>query len=222
MNDTGIYKTELKNINIKNIDIKLLCINNIDELFNNLLSEDADIDEVKDERIPYWAELWPSALALSEYLTESNYISSHTKVLELGCGLGLPGIVAGKLGATVTFTDYMQAPLDFAKKNWELNHTTSAKFNLLDWRNPEKIIADIILASDIAYESRSFGFIISVLEILCQPNTKIILSEPNRELAKPFLQKLKEHFTIEHHIKKVKLKQLESTVNILVLQKKTP
>ena len=40
-------------------------------------------------------------------------------MLELGCGLGFSGIVAGKMGAEVTFTDYLQEPLDFAKRNWE-------------------------------------------------------------------------------------------------------
>ncbi len=214
-----LYKTELRNITIKNIDVKLFCINNVDELFNQLLSEDANIDDVKDERIPYWADLWPSAIALAEHIVENNIIKTGTKILEIGCGLGLPGITAGKLGAQVTFTDYMQAPLDFAKKNWELNNSSTAEFKLLDWRKADTSIdADIILASDIAYESKSFEPIIMALKNLCSTDRVILLSEPNRALAKPFLEKLNDHFEVKKYSRKVTLNQLESTINILTLK----
>lgn len=214
-----IYKTELRTISIKHIDVELYCINNVDELFNRLLSEDANIDDVKDERIPYWADLWPSAIALAEHLVENKIITPGTRILELGCGLGLPGIVAGKLGGNLIFTDYMQAPLDFAKKNWELNNSSEAEFRLLDWRKPDvSLTADIILASDLAYESRSFEYLASTLKNLCMANGKIILSEPNRVMAKPFLEKLENHFKAEHYVRRVNFNKLESTINILTLQ----
>ncbi len=59
----------------------------------------------EDERLPYWAELWPSAIGLAHYLDRD--VSLRGKhVLELGCGLGLLGVIAARDGARVLCTDY--------------------------------------------------------------------------------------------------------------------
>src|SRR4051812_32331908 len=70
----------------------------------------ADWDALRDEEgaaarpIPYWARLWPSGLALAEALAAAPP-QPGTRVLELGCGLGLPSIVAARAGADVLATD---------------------------------------------------------------------------------------------------------------------
>src|SRR5512146_678227 len=58
-----------------------------------------------DERLPYWAELWPSSIELARFFLREENIRGRT-VLELGCGLGLAGIAAAAAGANVLFTDY--------------------------------------------------------------------------------------------------------------------
>lgn len=190
---TSPYKTSVQDLAIEGISVRLLRIHNIDELYEQLISKSDEDEAIKDERIPYWADLWPSAIALSEHIVKHKLINEKTMVHEIACGLGLPGILAGKLGATVTFSDYLPEPLEFAKLNWELNNSSVAKYELLDWRRPkENINADLILASDVAYEKRSFHDLIKAFKLLCKPGVKLILSEPNRDLAKPFIQKLKE------------------------------
>ncbi len=71
---------------------------------------EALIDEgafAQDEFLPYWAELWPSAHALTEVLCAREL--HGVRVLELGCGLGLPSLAAAALGAQVTATDWALA-----------------------------------------------------------------------------------------------------------------
>jgi hypothetical protein len=45
--------------------------------------------------VPYWARLWPSGLALAAALA-ADPPSPGVRVLELGCGLALPSVVAAR------------------------------------------------------------------------------------------------------------------------------
>ncbi len=154
------FETSQTRLELDGHSIELTVLTNLDALFDQLIAKGPDHEDVRDERIPYWAELWPAAIALSRYLLETYPSLEGKNVLELGCGLGLPGIVAGLLGAEVTLTDYLPEPLDFARRNWEQNLSRPARFELLDWRNPQPALAaDLVLASDIAYEKRAFNFL---------------------------------------------------------------
>ena len=92
-----------------------------------------------DERLPYWAELWTSALVLAEQCLVSPVIGGK-RVLDLGCGLGLTGIAAAAAGAEVLFTDYEEDALAFAEWNARTNLTAEAfarsSFRTADWRTP--------------------------------------------------------------------------------------
>ncbi|MBK7337666.1 MAG: 50S ribosomal protein L11 methyltransferase [Saprospirales bacterium] len=147
-----------RTLDLHGLTVQLDSLTNFDELFEQLLAKGEESEEVRDERIPYWADLWPSAVALGRYLINSELVKPETSVIEIGCGLGLPGIVAGILGARdVHFTDYLEDALSYAKQNWELNCTHPARFSLLDWRQPDAALAaDLVLASDVAYETRFF------------------------------------------------------------------
>ena len=181
-----------RTLDLDGLTVQLDSLTNFDELFDLLLSKGEDSEEVKDERIPYWADLWPSAVALSRFLVRSGLIGPNTSVLEIGCGLGLPGIVAGILGAKeVHFTDYLEEPLVYAQRNWALNCPGPARFSHMDWRQPEpSFAADLLLASDVAYETRFFPDLPPAFRALCKPGGRILFSEPGREVANVFLDTL--------------------------------
>jgi len=88
---------------------------------SNLL--DALSDEVfnQDERLPYWADIWPSAICLAEYILDNRYQFKDKKVLEIGCGLGLVGIAATAVGADVVFTDHDDYALAYTQINFKRN-----------------------------------------------------------------------------------------------------
>ncbi len=214
-----MYQTHKEKLSIAGVEVELLRIINIDELYAHLVSKGEQDDDVKDERIPYWADLWVSAVGLSEHLVKTKIISEKTTVHEMGCGLGLPGIIAGKLGAKVLFSDYLDEALDFAKQNWKLNCISTASFHKMDWRNPDPTLAvDLLLASDIAYEKRSFEFLPAAFKTLTKRGGKIIVSEPNRLYAQEFFDSLSvQGFSVKKYIYEVTLNHQQSRINVFEL-----
>src|SRR5947207_11910685 len=72
-----------------------------------------------EEYLPYWAELWPSALALARAIGGRALHGART--VELGCGLGLPSIVAALAGGRVLATDWSSEAIAMTAANAERN-----------------------------------------------------------------------------------------------------
>jgi predicted nicotinamide N-methyase len=188
-------------------------------LFERLLSLPADDPAVKDEQIPYWAELWPSAIALGEFLSENTALTFGKNICEIGCGLGLPGIVAGKSASQVILSDYLPEPLWLAAHNWKQNHSKPCETRLLDWRTDTPAVPfDLVLASDVAYERRMFEPLLNALKRLIAPGGTVILSEPDRHFARDFFNGLESHgWNVRRETKKVDRNGIVYRVNIHVL-----
>lgn len=188
-------------------------------LFNELLQLPDDHPAIKDEQIPYWAELWPSAIGLAGFLIEQSERVKDKSVLEIGCGLGLPGIVAGRTASTVVLTDYLNDPVRMAALNWKLNHGTAATTALLDWRSDlpaEKV--DVLLASDVAYERRMFDSLMECFNRFVKDDGIVIISEPDRHFARDFFKNLPHRgWTVETTTQKIERKSIGYRVNIHVL-----
>ncbi len=177
------------NIIISDHSFILERVNNLDELVDEISDELFN----QDERLPYWAELWPSAFALSEFILENKNIFKNKTILELGCGMGLTTMALSLTNpGQIIATDYEQQALDSTKKNFDLNYISQLpSFRLLDWREPELTKKyKIIVASDVAYEERFFQPLIDLFKNYLEPKGEIILAEPNRTIAKTFFGKL--------------------------------
>lgn len=70
-----------------------------------------------EERLPYWAELWPSSLALAKWLFMNTKKIKRKNCLDLGCGLGFTAICGAWRGASVTAVDYEERAILLAKEN---------------------------------------------------------------------------------------------------------
>ncbi len=195
----SLPETQINEVEFSDRIVLIETISNVDALFEDLLNKDKDHEDVRDERIPYWADLWPSAIGLCHFMLSNDSIASGMKVLELGCGVGLPGIVAGQQGAHVIFSDYIQDALNLAERNWKLNKGTNAEFRLLDWRelNPDMNV-DTVLASDIAYEKKSFTDLLHAFKLILKPGGKILIAEPNRAFAQSFFLDLAQQGFLVH------------------------
>lgn len=188
------YQTQTVALDLDGLTVTLTHITNLDELLDALIEKGEDHEDYRDQRIPYWADLWHSAIALGKYLVREKVIQPGQKVTEIGCGLGLPGIVAGLLGADVLLTDYLAEPLEFLKINWEQNAKTPLKTLQMDWRQPATHLqTELLLASDVAYEERFFADLEQAFQEMMQPGGRIILTEPSRAMAKDFMLKLQQH-----------------------------
>lgn len=111
---------------------------------------------------PYWAHLWSGARLLASYLACHGAWDGR-RVLEIGCGLGLPGITAAVYGAEVTFVDAAPAALAFVAESAAANRVTcrtlTADFLCLDLQ-PR---FDVVLAAEVAYDRERFPELAAVL-----------------------------------------------------------
>jgi predicted nicotinamide N-methyase len=138
-----------------------------------------------DEYLPYWAERWASGVALAEHV--ATLALEGERVLELGCGLGLPSLVAARRGAEVVATDWSSDAIALLERNAARNgvRLTSA---VADWREPDVFVQrdpfDLVLAADVLYEERNVDPILALLERLAVP---ALVADPGRRHAGGFL-----------------------------------
>jgi predicted nicotinamide N-methyase len=133
-----------------------------------------------DEYMPYWADLWPAARMLAKAILRENW-TAGTEALEVGCGLGLPGIVALSRGLRVTFSDYDACALQFAADNARLNGYENFGLLRLDWRSPpDSLRMPIILASDLIYEIRNVAPLVEFIKKVLQPGGVCLLTDQDR------------------------------------------
>lgn len=185
------FRLVVDRLSIAGLQVRIARIADVDALFARLLEKPDDHPDIRDERIPYWAEVWPSAIGLAEVLARNPGLVRGKRVLEVGCGLGLPGIVAGMLGGDVRLSDYMPEPLVLAGYNWSLNLESAGNTVQLDWRSLQDLPdADVVLASDVAYETRAFSYLHSLIDHYRKKGTAVLISEPNRTFARVFFDSL--------------------------------
>jgi predicted nicotinamide N-methyase len=151
------------------------------------LIDESAFDE--DEFLPYWAELWPSGLALARYVAGLDL--AGRKVLELGCGLGLPALVAAERGADVLATDWAEDAIELLRRNAERNEAR-LRVARVRWSEPEPLLRgapwDLVLGADLLYEARNAE---QLGELLPRLGGEVILAEPGRPYARDFLERFR-------------------------------
>ncbi len=143
--------------------------------------------------MPYWAYVWPAAYLLAEVVAREPWsertegLPDHS-ALEIGCGLGLAGLVAVARGLRVQFTDYDHAPLDFVVRSAAENGFDPSRFSVrrLDWRDLPDERHPIILGADVIYEARLVPLVAGLLSRLLAPGGVGLLASPYRVAAKGF------------------------------------
>lgn len=140
---------------------------------------------------PFWARLWPSAIALSRFIAAHRRLTEGKEVLELAAGLGLPGLVAAAYAKQVVISDYIPEAVEMVQASIVLNKITNAHSRLLDWHAlPADLTPDVLLLSDINYDPAAFEVLNSVLLGFLRKGTQIVLTTPQRLMAKPFIEQL--------------------------------
>lgn len=134
----------------------------------------------QDERLPYWADLWPSACALTRFLLDDP--PATPGAIEVGCGLALPSLALRSLGLDVLATDYYPEAIDFARANAEINGIPPLRVRLLDWRDPPADLGrfELVLAADVLYERRNAESLALLLPRVTAPGGRVWLADPGR------------------------------------------
>lgn len=148
----------------------------------------------KEERgfiTPYWAQVWPAAIGLCHFLANNwNYIKDK-KVLELAAGLGLPGIFCAPFAKQVCISDIEPDAISFMQQTVLHNKLVNVDCRVIDWNELQEVeIPDVLLLSDINYEPVQFERLLLVIQYFLKNHCTIILSTPQRLMAKDFINQL--------------------------------
>jgi predicted nicotinamide N-methyase len=169
-----------------------------------LISRPVDFDRLIDDaaadpeqNLPYWAELWPSGVAMAGKITREPAIVRGRRVLELGCGLGVTAVAALRAGADLLVTDYSPEALALCSLNALDQAGTQPKTLRVNWRDPDPTMQHaasegfpVVLAADVLYERRDVDPLLTLVERVVAPDGELWLAEPGRPPAARFLESI--------------------------------
>ena len=168
---------------------------------------------------PYWSKIWPSAVAMAEYLLLHPELLQDKNVLELGAGLGLPSILAARYAASVTCTDHAPEAIEFVRLSAAHNSLHNFHAEVMDWNQmQERIQADLVLLSDINYEPNAFAVLMKMISFYIDEGKTILLSTPQRLMAKDFINAILP-FCKNQDDHKILHKGSEVIISVLLLKK---
>ncbi|XP_053690650.1 histidine protein methyltransferase 1 homolog [Sabethes cyaneus] len=138
-------------------------------------------------------KVWECTFDLGELIAEQGSYTKlfkHASVLDLGCGSGILGILAIKLGATsVVFQDYNKDVLkNVTIKNYSFNCCNNrnddapqaeAHFFSGDWASfvqKEQQMYDVILTSETIYNTSNYSKLIDLLKSKLKPEGVVLLA----------------------------------------------
>jgi predicted nicotinamide N-methyase len=144
---------------------------------------------------PYWAVLWRSGVALARELDGLEL--GGRRVIELGCGLGLPSIAAARAGARVLATDIDPEALELLEHN-AFENRVRIETAVADWAAPDEIVErgpfDLALVADVLYERQSVAALLSLLPRLA---AEAWIADPGRPAASAFIEQAKRRWQVE-------------------------
>lgn len=157
---------------------------------------------VRGKEPPYWIRVWPAAVALARQLARAGDLDGTT-VLDLGCGVGLPGIEAAALGASVCFADREPNALAFAR--WNARHQPTCRHDVtvqqVDWSlGAVSGNHELVLLSDVSYHRSNHAPLHRQLERTLSDDACVLHADPMRELSSRFLVELAERYQLATRI----------------------
>lgn len=175
------------------LDLEMTTIRDLDESIDILcehFGEDDQDQSLAEEHCPYFGVMWEAGIGLSQSLTRE--MCEGKKILEIGCGLALPSFVATRFGGNVIATDFHADVSLFLKLNQEKNKI-NFNYQVMNWRNEiERTktslgLFDLVIGSDILYESQHADQVAEALIAFLKPGGKILLSDPGRAYVQKFI-----------------------------------
>ena len=171
------------------------------------------------EPFPYWAKLWPSSIALVQYLNANTIWIEHKNVLEIGAGLGLPSFMIAGYANSVQVSDYAPEAVELLEKNIQHLRLHNVQAMELDWnRVPDSIKPDVVLLSDVNYNPGQFDGLLQLITKLIANGTIVLLSTPQRIMASPFVNAIQE-LVKQSHVEIVNENGKSIEISILILFK---
>lgn len=171
------------------------------------------------EPSPYWARLWPSAIALATYIQHHPQWVAGKMVAEFGAGVGLPSLAAAAFAKQVWCSDLVPEAAEAVSKSARLHGLSNLEATACNWEEiPDTIQPDMLLLSDVNYEPGIFDSLLKVITGFLERGTTVLLATPQRLMAGPFILQLLD-FVTEQTTEEVSLQDQVVTISIFVLGK---
>lgn len=182
----GDYKLTFDKLKVGNHSLRILKVVDLQEFLG-------DTDPFADvSQFPFWIKLWDAAILLSYVLTMIPERKGKT-LLELGAGLGAPGLAAAASGFTVTISDYEEIIMDFQKVSAAASGLENVDFTLLDWLNPPQLPPfDVLAGAEILFREEFFEPLLRVFKTYLKPDGAVYLAHDARRKSLPKFLKLAE------------------------------
>jgi ETFB lysine methyltransferase len=174
------FVTATVDVDVAGDSLSILKPRNSDDLIS-------EADYVRDERLPYWADVWPSSLILARRM--ANDAGGGRALLELGCGLGIVSIAAMRSGFDVVASDYYEDALRFTRANAWRNLQREPAVRMIDWRALPADLGtyDMIVAADVLYEMAYAELVAEALAAALTPRGMAIIADPGRVAVDQFI-----------------------------------
>jgi 2-polyprenyl-3-methyl-5-hydroxy-6-metoxy-1,4-benzoquinol methylase len=190
---------------------ELLRPRNIDDLISE---EDFNIDE----RIPYWAECWPSGRVLAERVLREQ--GAGRTMLELGCGIGVVCLAAAQAGFRVLGTDYYAEALEFTEANAQRHGLAGIDTRLVDWRRlPDDLgTYDLVTAADVLYETPQVALVAATISRTLAPGGVAWLADPGRRTAVTLIEQCQQFGLVANCIDRVPSEDASAQLTVSVFE----
>jgi len=203
------YKVTFEPFSVRDIRLNLLKITDLEQVLDGK-------DPLQDvSSFPFWIRLWEAAIVLSEFVVGQNF-AGGTRVLELGAGLGAPGLTAAACGGAVTLSDYEELILDFERVSAAASGLEGVECLMLDWLNPPPMEQyDVILGAEILFREEFFQPLLKIIGAALKPGGVVYLAhDVRRKSLQPFLQLAEKEYSIAAQRKT--LKSFEENKEVLL------
>jgi predicted nicotinamide N-methyase len=162
--------------------------------FDRLLDLAQDDPE---QNLPYWAELWPSGIALAAHIVNYPGELRGIQAVELGCGLGVTATAAMRRGIRLIATDYAPEALALCAMNCAANDVPAPTLRQMNWRKPDPDFLTaasnripLLLAADALYEERDIEPLLHLVQSNLSADGELWLAEPGRRPAARFVERI--------------------------------
>lgn len=203
------YDTEEKELTVAGTEFRLTVPRTIDPFIEG---------ENPAQNFPLWAKIWHASLVLANIVAQMTP-EPDARMLEIGSGMGLVGVVAATFGHCVISTEYNADALAFSRANAEINQCEHMIVQKLDWNRPTlNGQFDMIIGSEVVYREKDFQPLQRLFENYLKPSGEVILTSGMRQTDMTFFKEMQEVFTVR--VQKFGLNSGDEKIPVLLARMK--
>jgi predicted nicotinamide N-methyase len=202
------YKVDFAPLRLRGKEIQLLQVTDLEPL----LGGKDPFENV--EEFPFWVKLWEAAMVLADLMLTTPPTKEGQTLLELGAGLGAPGLAAALAGYRVTLTDYEPHILDFQRVSAAATGLKGVECHLLDWLKPPTLPRfDTLIGAEILFREEFFAPLLNIFRALLADQGVIYLAHDARRKSLPkFLRLAEKEYEIATNARKMRSNDKELTI----------